>query len=289
MMGNFVWALQQAQGKYIALCEGDDYWTDPLKLQKQVDFLEANPEYGLVHTDVNHFYELNGKFIYAYNQTNNIKIPEGEVFEKLLPFSHIIKTKTVVARTNLITAAIKNINSYNQKFVVGDLPLWLELALVSKFKYLPDVTATYRLGVESASVLTNISKKIDFDNRVYELRMFYWSKYSKNPEIKERLEKDRVQLLIAHEQLKRDLKEVNLQILEYYSKNRNAEQLAQYLNNAYHNNDRSFLSIAIAIDNMLLNKNNEIHHLKEELNRYSSSTSYRLGNKIVGFFRFLKR
>lgn len=46
---NGKWTRKSARGKYIAMCEGDDYWTDPLKLQKQVDFMESNPGTALTY------------------------------------------------------------------------------------------------------------------------------------------------------------------------------------------------------------------------------------------------
>ena len=54
---NVIFLFSQCRGKYIALCEGDDYWTDPLKLQQQVDFLETNPAVSLTHHQVEVRYE----------------------------------------------------------------------------------------------------------------------------------------------------------------------------------------------------------------------------------------
>ncbi|NCD09785.1 MAG: glycosyltransferase family 2 protein, partial [Negativicutes bacterium] len=52
--------LAVSRGKYIAMLEGDDYWTDPLKLQKQVDFLEAHPDYSLCGHNTKIIYENDG-------------------------------------------------------------------------------------------------------------------------------------------------------------------------------------------------------------------------------------
>lgn len=66
-------AIQAAKGKYIALCEGDDYWTDPLKLQKQVAFMESHPEYSVTF----HRYRIH------YEKTD-LWMPDnaGQLFEK---------------------------------------------------------------------------------------------------------------------------------------------------------------------------------------------------------------
>jgi len=130
-------------GKYVAFCDSDDYWTDPLKLQKQVDFLEANPDYGLVYTRTRYYIQEQNKFqghLGAYCDT----------FESLL-LRNVIPTLTVVARKDLYDEYFHEIKPNNQKWLLGDWPGWLWFAKRSKIRYENYVTSVYRELPESMS------------------------------------------------------------------------------------------------------------------------------------------
>lgn len=137
MMKNFLRALKACEGKYIAFLEGDDYWTDPHKLQKQVDFLEQNPGFSAC------FHNVTMKST-RYNQVREwILLPkqEKDVFETedLLRQWFIPSGSVVFA--NYPDFVLPDWFIYCKS---GDIPFLLLLSLRGKFKYLDEVMGVYR-------------------------------------------------------------------------------------------------------------------------------------------------
>jgi len=185
---NEITIIKASKGKYLAFCEGDDYWTDSFKLQKQVDFLEANPDYGLVHSDVNHFNQKTGELTIAYNKRNDIVIPSGNIFQFLMDPSHSIKTMTVCLRRDLLSKYYlgnETIMTSNWKMI--DISIWLMLSYYSKIKYMDVVTATYRLLPESMSRTQNAVKLNDFHNKIYSIYYYFLNNFCDSEDIRKRI------------------------------------------------------------------------------------------------------
>jgi glycosyltransferase involved in cell wall biosynthesis len=143
----------RAVAKYIALCEGDDYWTDPLKLQKQVEFLENNYEFSLVFT--NYSIEYQNKII------KNKTLPKYN-FEDIYK-KNPIRTVSVCLRTEKLREMT---NEWSSKIPYFDLSIFLWMSLNSKIHFLKDYTCVYRYHYESITHIRNIKAKLIFlDNK----------------------------------------------------------------------------------------------------------------------------
>ncbi len=130
--------MPQCRGKYVAHCEGDDYWTDPYKLQKQIDFLETNPEYVFTFHD--------SEILDQNTGIKRLRVGNRKIDE-------VVDLESVINQNNISTASIVHRNILQRdtmpdwlfKVSKGDYGLVVLLAEKGIGKFLPGVMSGYRV------------------------------------------------------------------------------------------------------------------------------------------------
>lgn len=160
-------------GKYVALCEGDDYWTDPYKLQKQINYMESHPECVLTHTGFS--YLENGKTTIAEKEGEKIKeISDSKIIFNILNGNNYrIQTCTAIYRLATYYTILPQLKKINGLFLMGDTPLWVNLLQCGTIHYIDSPTSVYRIGNDTASHPKSLKSILRFNLSCAEMRVYF--------------------------------------------------------------------------------------------------------------------
>ena len=238
--------------KYIAICEGDDYWTDPFKLQKQIDYLETHPDIGLCYTD---YTRVNKDFqvISSACFQNGMKRPQS--FEEHLLLQGYIAPMTWVYRKET-----RRELRFPRGFADLSFALALEFFQNSQVGYLDVDTAAHVIHPGSASHQTSLKKRFLYEYQVFKEQVFFAEKYGE------------------------DTLATRIKFDKYLSLLPNALKVG---NQDFLQEAEAFFSSKGAYFEDICNQARKVNDYRKEIKKARSSKSYRLGSAILNPFRKL--
>lgn len=166
---------ENSRGKYYAICEGDDYWIDPLKLQKQVDYLENHPECMLCFTNaIMRWEDGSGKPDRLFAPKLEERVYQGPEMTK----EWITPTASLVFRRSVFESVFyKEIFRHPKLKNVGDIPLVLSCAHLGKVYALSDATCVYRRHPGGFMLSADSNRKIIQGDYRYSIFQVFGKEY----------------------------------------------------------------------------------------------------------------
>lgn len=154
---NWKIALSHCVGDYVSILEGDDYWLTDYRLQRQVEFLDSYPEYGMCCAKAKVWDESAGHFI------RELGSDCCENYETLLVDNNDVLTSTTMIRRNLFLKAYEEIGKFLPEDLQWDTSIWFWFAANSKIKFFDDNYEVYRVLPESGSHTKDMRKFFDLE------------------------------------------------------------------------------------------------------------------------------
>lgn len=199
LIGNYRSLVENSSSRYIAILESDDYWTDPLKLHRQVAYMEAHPECGLVYTS-GEFVDEAGKPLGVKREIPGTRcrrcVPSGvgadgsaacnAVAENLYEDNSLLHQVLMANPVLAVTACFRReafergccmADFVEHNFVTFDYPVWIGLASCSDFYVMEEVTAAYRVGGASISNNASYERREAFQSGIDEIVRYSLQKY----------------------------------------------------------------------------------------------------------------
>lgn len=190
--------MSMTRGQYVAYCEGDDYWSDPLKLQLQYSAMTARPELGLVYTMARKYYQAQSRLSEPYGG------PSTSFAELLL--ANTVPTVSIMVKKRVMLRYFHEIIPSGRGWKMGDYPLLLWAAAKSKIGFMPRPTSVYRVLTDSASHSSDPVRAEAFTNSYYDIKDHFASLFM--PAMLKRLEQERTEALMRKAFSAGDLKKV---------------------------------------------------------------------------------
>ena len=196
---------ERAKGKYMAICEGDDYWTDPNKLQKQVDYMEAHPECSMCVHAAERVSAITKKTVSA------IRPSQGN---KIFSVEEVIEGGGDLFATNSIVYSREKIPKMPEFYLnatIGDYPLVICGALNGTVYYMDENMAAYRVEVKgswTAVQVSDVSKKQEHLQEVAAMldEINVYTNYKYDYVISRTKRRDRFYILLKQLRIKETLK-----------------------------------------------------------------------------------